>query len=96
MIVEIQNSKYYVSWIHKVTGSKKGTTVVIKDKPGKDVEPLATAKSHLHKQDVYDKNIGRIRSLTKLLATLYPGQLNRPQRMRFWNQYAQMRNGSVA
>ena len=87
--LEIEGTKYYISWIHdrvwpaEVTGDNGGTWCGIFDRPDSDPEkPVWEGFAYCSLKDKFSKETGRKVSLTKALA-LWP----REKRKLVWEAY---------
>lgn len=97
MIVNTGKRTLQIGWKHKMEGSKKWTQCIVREGSGPNAVELAVAKSHLHKGDIFKKNLGRKVSMTKALMELSsnPAQLDRQERTAIWSKYVEMRNGKI-
>ena len=69
--------KLAMVWNYKETGSKKHTLINVIEghEVPEEIKPedaIFTGKAHLHKGDVFSKNVGRVRSMGKALEALFP------------------------
>lgn len=89
MKIIINGQQFSFHWNHNMEGRKKFTKCYVK----RGEEIIGQVESHLHKNDVYVKNKGRIVSLTKALKHLseqYPDLFTRETRKEIWNTYTEM------
>lgn len=119
MRVDLDDRRVIVSWKHREVETtigqgkkmkkvkRKITTCMIKPASAtqhfEEIEPLSTGEAKCHSKDVWNKNEGRILSLTHALREIYPHSTavihapeNREIRKRFWEAYRLMRHGVVA
>lgn len=115
MKVDLDDGRVSVSWKHELKETRLGpgktvlrwfSTCTIKpstNDKSETVEPLATGTAGCHSHDLFDKNEGRIISLTRALNDIFPCSTptvylpqNKVIRRRFWDAYRKMRGGVMS